>query len=286
MKSCALILSHGRPRNVKTIGTLRRCGYTGEIAILLDDEDGTAQQYRETYPDCRFFVFSKREEMRRPFASVDNFNVHGTVLYARNAAWKIMEGNGYTHFVMLDDDYTHFNFRWVCGSKLKGQVCKKLDNAFSAIFDWLDTSRAQVVALAQGGDFIGGADGSIKKPLFRKAMNVYFFRTDRKYLFTGAMNDDVNTYLLANQHGRMVFTLTFLSIMQEVTQSNKGGLTEMYLDNGTYRKSFFSVMVAPSCTKVSYVGGSGNGHTHYRLHHIIDWAHCAPKIISGRWRKE
>jgi hypothetical protein len=35
----ALILTHGRPDNVHTIKTLRKCGYTGDIIIVLDNED-------------------------------------------------------------------------------------------------------------------------------------------------------------------------------------------------------------------------------------------------------
>ena len=33
------ILSHGRPDNVITYQTLRKCGYTGRIFIIVDDED-------------------------------------------------------------------------------------------------------------------------------------------------------------------------------------------------------------------------------------------------------
>ena len=35
----ALILTHGRPDNVHTVKTLRKCGYTGDIIIVLDNED-------------------------------------------------------------------------------------------------------------------------------------------------------------------------------------------------------------------------------------------------------
>ena len=43
---CAFILSHGRANNVKTYETLRRQGYTGDIYIVVDDEDKSIEEYR------------------------------------------------------------------------------------------------------------------------------------------------------------------------------------------------------------------------------------------------
>lgn len=33
-------------------------------------------------------------------------------------------------------------------------------------------------------------------------------------------------------------------------QKNKGGMSDVYIDKGTYLKSFYSVMFAPSCVKI------------------------------------
>ena len=41
----ALILTHGRPDNVHTVKTLRKCGYTGDIIIVLDNEDLKIDRY-------------------------------------------------------------------------------------------------------------------------------------------------------------------------------------------------------------------------------------------------
>ena len=35
------ILTHGRPDNVKTLATLKKCGYTGKIYFIVDNEDKT-----------------------------------------------------------------------------------------------------------------------------------------------------------------------------------------------------------------------------------------------------
>ncbi len=55
----------------------------------------------------------------------------------------------------------------------------------------------------------------------------------------------------------------------------------MYIEYGTYVKSFFSVMVAPSCVKIGIMGSS-----HKRVHHLIAWENCTPKIVSDRFKKK
>ena len=42
------ILTHGRPNSVKTIKTLKKCGYTGKVFIVIDDEDETVT-FETTY---------------------------------------------------------------------------------------------------------------------------------------------------------------------------------------------------------------------------------------------
>lgn len=93
------------------------------------------------------------------------------------------------------------------------------------------------------------------------------------------MNDDVNTYVTLSHQGKVFFTLGDVSVLQEPTQQNSGGLTDMYKENGTYMKSFYTVMMCPSAVKISSMG-----ITHPRIHHKINWNHCAPKILRQEWK--
>lgn len=284
---CVFILSHGRADNVMSERTLRRSGYTGRTYVVVDDLDGQVERYRENFGADRVLVFDKRAWAAKT-DSYSNQNILNSVVYARNAVWDFARELKVRHFCVLDDDYSGFYFRWIDGDGLPSARCKDLDEVFSAMVDFLDASRADVVCMAQAGDYVGGMDSTAAThPLLRKAMNVYFFATDRPYLFAGTMNDDVNTYVLANLRGRLVLTLTSVSVVQKATQQNAGGLTDMYLEFGTYQKSFYSVMAAPSCVRVSMLHGgkAGAEHQHWRIHHHVKWANCAPKILSERWRK-
>jgi hypothetical protein len=73
--------------------------------------------------------------------------------------------------------------------------------------------------------------------------------------------------------------VTNMIIVQKQTQKQQHGLTDLYLKVGTYTKSFYSVIVAPSCVKIALMGD-----THERIHHQITWNNAVPKIINQRYR--
>src|SRR5690606_33121942 len=117
--------------------------------------------------------------------------------------------------------------------------------------------------------------------LMRKAMNMFFIRTDRPVNFIGRINEDVNTYVTRGNRGELFFTPVHLILNQQDTQSQSGGMTEMYMDEGTYVKSFYTVMMAPSCVKVSAIKGAGRGTNRAaRFHHSVKWHHAVPMILS------
>lgn len=70
-------------------------------------------------------------------------------------------------------------------------------------------------------------------------------------------------------------TTTDIMLNQLQTQSNAGGMIDLYLDGGTYLKSFYTVLFMPSAVTVQPMGTS-----HKRLHHNVDWERCVPKILS------
>jgi hypothetical protein len=276
-----IIVSHNRADRIVTAKTLQREGYTGRVIILIDDEDKSAAEYHKRYPG-QVRVFSKRE-MVGTFDLGDNIQKRNTVTFARNAAWSIARKEGLTHFLLLDDDYVDFRYKSDDNHQyIDNADIHDLDSLFQYTLDFLDSSNAICVAYSQGGDFMGGGAGNFAKSvrLSRKCMNTFFCRVDRPFTFMGRMNEDVNTYVRNAICGKLMFTINMLAVNQTQTQANAGGLTDMYLQFGTYVKSMFTVMYAPSCCKVTEMGTS-----HRRLHHKISWRHCAPKIVSESLRK-
>lgn len=281
---CAIILSHGRADNLLTYKSLRAHGYTGRILILIDDQDDQKDKYIANYGSDDIIVFDKKHA----YDISDPGNNSGymvSVLFARNVVHDVVEKAGYKWFVMLDDDYGDWRIRLPKGDYLSHFSINDLDRVFEIYLDFYENTNAVTLSFSQGGDFIGGVrsrafnkNGDMR--LLRKSMNVFFCSVDRPFQFYGIMNDDVNMYLINGHRGVLCFTAPQCSINQSETQASSGGLTDMYLNLGTYVKSFYSVMYSPSSVVVYEMGVN-----YKRLHHKINWEKTTPKILSETWRK-
>lgn len=274
------ILSHGRPNNVITLNTLKKCGYTGKWYIVIDNEDSTADEYYKNFGEEHVIMFDKLQ-IAQTFDTADTFNDRKTIVYARNACFDIANKLGIKYFLELDDDYTGFMHRYIEGQQLRSKITTRLDDIFKMMIDFLNSTGALTVAFVQGGDLIGGLDNNnFHKKILRKAMNSFFCDVDKPFKFLGRVNEDVNTYTLLGQQGKLIMSISEFMLNQKQTQSNAGGMTSTYLDNGTYVKSFYSVMYSPSCVKVAAMGDK-----HMRMHHQVKWECCTPKILSQKYKK-
>ena len=278
----AFILTRGRPEKVYTIQALKNAGYTGKIVLVIDNEDKKAEEYYRIYGHENVEMFDKLKKSTE-FDTIDRGADRRSIVYARNACFDIADKLGYKYFLELDDDYTNFRQRFV---KENGECAswylKDFDAVVDCMIEFLETSGALTVAFAQTGDFIGGSGSKVfKDKLARKAMNSFFCKTENRFDFIGRINEDVNTYVNLGSKGHLFFTVSDMSLDQTQTQANSGGMTELYLNAGTYVKSFFTVISNPSSVKLYTVGSR-----HKRIHHSINWEHAVPKIISGSYKKE
>ena len=277
-KFAVFILTHGRPDNMKTVQSLKKSNYTGDIYFIIDDEDETADQYRNNFGADKVIQFSKKEASKITDIG-DSMQTLRGVTFARNISQRIAKEMGLDYMLQLDDDYTTFCHRYIQDGVIKSKTIHNFDLIVEAIIQFMKDSGAATIAMSQGGDHIGGIDGSIDKGILRKAMNSFMMDTNKPINFLGRINEDVNAYVVSGALGDLFFTVMNLQLTQVQTQKAKGGLTEIYLDSGTYVKSFYTVMMAPSCVSVRTMG-----QTNRRFHHSIKWDNAVPKIVSSRHR--
>jgi hypothetical protein len=266
------ILTHGRPDNVKTYTTLRKCGYTGKVYFIVDNEDKQIETYQKNYGIEYVKIFDKKA-MADEIDEGNNFDNRKVIIHARNAAFKIAKEIGIKYFVQMDDDYYYFGYRYETGAK----IIKNLDKVFEIMLNFYKSVKIKSIAFSQGGDHIGGFSG-IK--LKRKCMNSFFCSTDRPFQFVGSINEDVNTYTTLGSRGEVFFTFTNIQLDQKDTQSNNGGMTDEYALTGTYVKSFHSVIMQPSSVKASMMNSNNK-----RIHHSISWKNTTPMIVSQAYKK-
>lgn len=274
------ILTHGRANDVVTYDLLKRRGYTGKIYLVVDNEDKQLDQYKERY-GSQVQIFDKLEAYKK-FNNGDNFEDRRCVVLARNACWEIAEKLKVKYFLQLDDDYSHFAFRFNGNNEYGPSSVVNLDRVFESVLAYYKTINCASIAFAQGGDYIGGEDSpNAESPIMlRKAMNTFFLSTDRKFTWLGRLNEDVNTYVEYGSRGLLFLTITAVSVLQKPTQVIAGGMTEAYKDSGTYRKSFYSVMRMPSSVKVAMLQSKFS-----RIHHQVSWKHTVPQILDEKHKK-
>lgn len=275
------ILTHGRPDNVITFKTLITSGYTGKIYFIVDNEDKTAEKYIKNFGSDKVKIFDKKLYADQVDEG-NNFDERRTITMARNVCFDTARELGIKYFIELDDDYTAFHYRYIEGNKLLYKPVKELDFIFDCYLDFYKKTTFRSIALAQGGDFIGGAGNpiAINRPLMRKCMNSFICSTDRPFNFIGAMNEDVNTYTTLGSRGELFGTVPMINLVQKATQSQAGGISDMYLKYGTYCKSFTTVIMSPSSVKVSMMNSNNP-----RIHHLIKWINTVPVIIDQKYKK-
>jgi hypothetical protein len=275
------IISNNRPNKVYTDTMLSKYNYTGSSYIVLDNEDKSINEYIEKFGEHRIKVFDKKAIADKTDEG-NNFDNRRTTTHARNACFDIAESLGYKYFLVLDDDYTVFRYRYIDQYITKGYV-KNLDNLFTKTFEYYKNNKFLSIAFAQGGDFIGGEScGLLKNYLYnsRKCMNSFFCSTERRFWFLGQLNEDVNTYVTYGNRGDLFMTIPFVGLEQKATQLTAGGMTDAYLKYGTYVKSFTTVMMQPSSVFVAMMGFTKN-----RLHHRVIQRKTTPMIVREAYKK-
>jgi len=274
------ILTHGRPDNVLTYKTLLKCGYKGLVYFVLDNEDKTIREYEKNFGSEKIKVFNKKE-MADKIDEANNFDNRKVIVHARNYCFELAEQLGYKYFIQLDDDYYEFIYKF---SDSKGQVlAKDINLIFDLMFNFYKKTSALSICFAQTGDFIGGVDNGkgVYRFAKRKCMNSFFCSTERPFRFIGSINEDVNTYTTLAGMGNLFLTIPVFAINQKDSQTQKNGMSDIYKLQGTYIKSFTTVLMQPSSVSISMMNAN-----HKRIHHSIKWANTTPMIISEKYKKK
>lgn len=276
---CMFILSYGRANRIYTLKVLEKANYTGPYFIIVGEDDKEKNEYIKLYGN-KVIMFDKNNYKHNDTG--DNFEGINIVLFARNACFDIAKKLGYKYFMELDDDYKYFELRFNNQYIFKHIKKMNLDYIINYCLEYYKNTNITVLAFAQSGDFIGGAlsfMGSYMRTK-RKAMNTMLCSTERPFNFFGRINEDVNTYTRLGEIGKLFLTINCISVEQQQTQSNINGLTNVYLELGTYIKSFYSVMYSPSCVKIHDIG-----FNHKRIHHKITWKNAVPCIVNEKYKR-
>ncbi len=273
------ILSHGRAEDVKTVKLLSEGHYSGDWFIVIDDEDNQEPVYREKYGE-HILQFCKMDEFLQTDVG-DLSDDRRCGVFARNAIQKFAKNLGYKIHLQLDDDFTMIYHRWVEKGKLVGERATNLDTVFSAMAEYLYETPITDLSFGLSSYYLGGAESkNVQAGMIPKTMGSFMLKASDPVEFKMHMNDDITTAIWNWSTGRMFFTVMSHQAQTPPTQHQAGGMTDIYKDNGTYQKSFYSVMMCPSFVKIAQ-----QGRKYFRIHHEVEWDNCCPKILEQKWKK-
>lgn len=292
---CVLIISYGRPDCVKSWTTLDRFYSKAPRYIICSDDDKTLPRYKELYGEDHILVFNKEEE-KKNFDVGDNYaGMYNSSCFAHNTYFRFARQLGYKYFLAMDDDSEIYRIRYQNPSEVtvledgtpKGPVRAakipdgRFDDVCEAYFRMLDSAPwLYCMAFSQGGDYIGGYNSATWKQKLRwKAMNSFFCCTDKEWQMPGRINEDATAYVYNSHKGRVSITLAEVMLDQPSTQQMKGGMTDIYRDNGTWLKTAYTVMMCPSAVKFAIMP------TSHRIHHNVNFSYCVPKVLSSKYCK-
>ena len=274
-KFAVFILSHGRAGNVKTYHTLRKAGFSGDIYVVIDDEDGDGEKYKEEFG--KFCLqFCKQEYMDK----ADTVSTDGTrisALFARLAIMDFAKSLDLDYYCMLDDDVERIIYRYPDGNKLKGMDVVKADYMFDSILKFMKNAKLKVLGLQLAEGLIGGLYGIYKSGLMNQVLcGGYLFSRETDYRFFSSVNEDTIASLDYLSRGGLAWRLGCITIKTPERGTNAGGLSEDYAKKNWYYIDMHAVVVAPWCCKIDVDNGNRQK---------IDMRFARPRVLSERYKR-
>lgn len=270
------IISKGRPK-CTTAQTLTKMGYPGDWFIVCGNNDETIDEYRKNWGE-HVLEFDWYDEITRT-DTLDNFgfdDMPSGAVPVRNATCDIARARGEKRHWQLDDDYNHF-YRVIPGTLKKERMDgEQLYEVLTEISEFANRCSLQNAGIALGTIESHPAK---KKTFSRRVFNAHNLPTDEKLLtrWRGRMNDDLINAIETYRNGGFEMLFKYANLTMEPSQKEAGGLTDLYQQEGTVRKTAYPVLLAPQAVKLVVRFG--------RYHHRVNWDLLSPKMLDEKYRK-
>lgn len=273
------IPSYHRPNNCKTVYYFLKLGYDPrKIHVFLDSETDDISEYEKNLlpSGVNIHVFDM-EEARRRYDYVHRASPSlRSAGQARNMFMDFAKENGIDFYVVQDDDTQNFQLR-VFTMYARTAI---LDDVIR-YFDWMEkfmrNHHIGLFGLSQTGDMY--SSNTVDKRIFRKkVMNTtfvllpYVYRGER-----GVQDDDTSLFTGVMNEGYFTGSLrSGLVLLQTLSATSKGGLTDLYNECKLYNKAMVTPIQFPSAIHAEKQPLNGG-----RIHHRISSRYLFPCIMKG-----
>lgn len=253
MKTAVIIISHKRPE-CETFNALRMHGYSGEIIILVDDEDPELAAYQVKH-NKYLHIYHKQDY--RLVDTCDNAPSLNTDVVARHACHDLAVELGLDAYVMSDDDMTDFVYRqYDENHSLKTYQIRNFDKVFEACYDFLFSVENTMFSFFPAAMVFPGRFDKFE----RWCTQFMFRKVSDGIRLKQRFHDDMYEMMTCNRTGFFVFcihNLIYKSDQCTTTASVTGGMANAYKSYSEYARRFMNVITNPSMFCIDCDVGKG-----------------------------
>ena len=242
------IKTHGRPDNQLTLQTLRQAGYTGEIVLVLDDEDDTYNDYlKYRNENTALYIFNKERFVQKIDSGVSNPK-RKVNLYAWCACEDLAKTYGEKFFIMADDDITGFRWRYEDNGHLRSlNITQNLDKAFSYIEDYMLSCNISAMSTGIPQMYFSG---NIEDNLWKWRVPYTFVFRNAKYKmnWVSEYEEDIITAIQSSIEGQYISVLPIIQRNTVEMGTNYGGMHNSYTNS--FKNAEYGYIWNPSCREI------------------------------------
>ena len=270
------IISHERSERVESYNTLIRGGYTGQVYIVIDDEDSQKYDYLNRFGE-RIVIFNKDD-----YINCDRIvqeQTRTSAVYARNAVEHIARKLELNSFAVLDDDIVSLRYRWPQDKVVKSlSVIGGLDDVFRWYTDYMIDTDIATLSFTQVMFYVGGVNNLEQRICdLRETYQIHIRNVSKPVDWSAIINEDIITELRTAKTGYIWWSIPYLVYDAVKMNDKSGGVKELYDEMLANKRAMLAVVSSPDCCKI--------GYSHGKIRILQDRKSSYPMIISSEYRK-
>lgn len=253
MKSAIYICTHGRPDKQITLKALRDAGYSGNIYLVLDDEDKTRPAYHDNLGMCDDFVFFNKQ------AIIDCTNTTScppnrkTILYAKNACEIDAKRIGLDVFAICDDDIPGFRYRYVEDGSCKSlKIAQNMDAIIESHFQYIIDADITATSFGMAQFYFAGENCFSPESMlkWRVPYTFVFRNASHEVNWVSDYGEDITTAIECANQGKFMMASPFVQMNLSPMGVGEGGMVELHKD--TFRLAEYGHVWHPVSEQIRY----------------------------------
>lgn len=272
--SAIFIISHARANKQLSYKMFReKLKYTGKIYIVVDTGDTQLSEYQKLYSDD-LLIFDKEDIQ---FDWMTNRKEYAHPVYARNFVCQYAKKIGLECFLLVDDDVSNINVRYLLRDKLGCAHMKNFNAVLDSMYDLVINPSVGILSICAQIGTIGGVNQIFLNGVYPVCACVFVIDAKKNYAFKSFGCEDELLTCETYRQGMIAVAYTMLQLVTPSIGTNEGGMHSMY-ENSRNFFSFPMVISFPTTCKLT------EGKKHY-IKCTYRKDNMFPKVLSESVKK-